>query len=194
MTKPENTNDKPDQPESPKPPETPQDYHFRSAPAPGAKPKGEAGTPEAPPGYHLISKVNFTNETQAVVNSNIGSLPQDQQDGAIAKFVDPIVAGRLRIDGEGRTAYWGNRRLSINSHLDFTVLEALHRQFGKIVPFSDLDDRPPCKQTGIASTKPAPQNVKDAISHIRKAFEASECPLEIENCWGSGYRLWAPGK
>lgn len=99
----------------------------------------------------------------------------------------------LWIDSAARLAFWAEHRLTINAHADFTVLELLVNAGGALVTFGVLERSisPESFSTTIRDeiSKAAPQDVKDAVQHIRAAMRAINCKTTIKNVRGKGYRL-----
>lgn len=111
----------------------------------------------------------------------------------------PVVGNEnagLRIDSSARLAFWNGRRLSVNAHADFSVLSTLLAADGAIVPYVDLersiDPNLLTAWTTVDRDTVAPQNVKDAVTHIRAAFRKAGCPPLLENVRQLGYRLLHP--
>lgn len=102
----------------------------------------------------------------------------------------PRPTPQLRIEDEAHLAFWGEERLTINSHADFRLLQRL--QPGEVVNHLDAlraikpEENVP---DSIESSSQAPQEVKDAVTHIRAALKQAKCPLRIENVRSVGFRL-----
>jgi hypothetical protein len=110
-----------------------------------------------------------------------------------AKRAEPAKSTKpeLRIDDRAKLAYWGGKRLEINSHADFAVLRKLQSAGGAIVPYVALFRalKPDEIIDSVEAQTTAPQEVKEAVSHVKKAFSATGCPYHIENVRSQGYRL-----
>jgi hypothetical protein len=102
--------------------------------------------------------------------------------------------GTLDIRPEAKLAYWCGTRLNINSHADFAVLSTLFASTGSLVPYLELlraidEDR---VADTVQKQDDAPPEVKEAVSHIKRAFREAECTWQIENVRETGYRLLSP--
>ena len=87
----------------------------------------------------------------------------------------------LQIDPRKRLAYWDGKRLDINCQSDFTILMALVERPDQLVSYSTLlqclDPDDSCEHAdGIA-----PQEIKDAISHISRALRKVGAPQCIRH-------------
>lgn len=100
--------------------------------------------------------------------------------------------GGLSIDNDKREAFWNGQRLAIGAHADIAVLKTLYSSgLSMIVTYTDLEHATnPRRLVGAGiEVLEAPPAVKDAISHIRKAFNDVGCPWKVVNVRGKGYRL-----
>ncbi len=98
----------------------------------------------------------------------------------------------LIVDVKSRRVLWNAQQIEINAHADFSILRRLYASFGEIVSHGDLlrELKPAEIADTVAMMKEAPQEVKDAVSHIRHGFVQAQCPYQIEATKSLGYRLF----
>ncbi len=101
---------------------------------------------------------------------------------------------QLRINEKAKLVFWGSAQLPMNSHDDFTVFAALWRAKGGIVTHLELHRtiRPKQVSDYVVSMGEATPQVKEAVSHIRKALHKVLCPYPVEAVKTQGYRLRSP--
>lgn len=97
----------------------------------------------------------------------------------------------IKIDANRREARFRGKVLSINPQADFAVLAALVRAEGKIVSYADLlrAVKPDEVHQLVSASKEAPQEVKDAVAHIRRALTVAGSNRKIEAVRKHGYKL-----
>jgi len=101
----------------------------------------------------------------------------------------------LRVDLDRRVAYWNEQQLEINDAADFTVLHELYAAEGTIVRHAKLARAVrPSSVSDKAELNEALPLVKEACSHIRRAFGRVRCPLQIKPVRRRGYQLCPPGE
>lgn len=102
-----------------------------------------------------------------------------------------IESSGLIVSKESREARWNSRKFRINAHADFLVLAALFDAIGKVVPHRDLlrAVKPAEADSVVEKMTEAPQEVKDAIGHVRAALSELNAPYDVKNLKGIGYRL-----
>jgi DNA-binding winged helix-turn-helix (wHTH) protein len=92
---------------------------------------------------------------------------------------------------------WGNTILSINHGADFKVMSLLVEKVGTVVCHLELRQavKPGTvsasvgqSRNGLSHTK-APPEVKDAVTHIRKALRDSNVPYIVKSKKALGYTL-----
>ena len=98
----------------------------------------------------------------------------------------------LKVDSDSRCASWGDKQLAINSAADFNLLKALYVEAGKVVPYTTLRAAvKPDTVSGQVKTIVAPPEVREAVSHVNKAFKSVECRFQVVCARKYGYRLQA---
>jgi hypothetical protein len=105
-----------------------------------------------------------------------------------------IATQNLRVNHDALEVSFRNMKLSINSHADFHVINHLIQARGKVVPYIDLFKaiKPSELSSNVQKMPQAPQEIKDAIVHIRGAFTKAKCSYRIEAIRGVGYKLLSP--
>lgn len=99
----------------------------------------------------------------------------------------------LRIDEKALLAYWNGTRINISPTTEFTTLLTLKHANGAVVAYAELLNAiDPTRVAPNVTLHQAPQEVKDTVSAIRKAFQETGCPYRVENAASRGYRLTPP--
>lgn len=104
-----------------------------------------------------------------------------------------IESSGLVVSKESREARWNSTKLKINAHADFLVLAALSEAIGKIVPHRDLlrAVKPGEAASVVKEMTEAPQEVKDAIGHVRAALKELNAPYGVRTLKRIGYMLYS---
>jgi hypothetical protein len=100
----------------------------------------------------------------------------------------------LKINDTRRLVMFRGNALQINSHADFEVFSMLIRANGAIVSYTELLKKlkPDAISEAVTIGKEAPQEIKDAASHIRVALRKNGSNYQIKAVRSIGYRLLSP--
>lgn len=136
----------------------------------------------------LMIRLNTHHAANAAVQATADQIPHDDGDNFA---INPKAQPAFRVDIEDRRAFWNGKPLNINQHADVVILDKLWREVGNKVAYLDLlhSLKPNVLSHAVKAEKIAPQEVRDAISHIRAAFKKVRCPYVIHNVRQDGYRL-----
>lgn len=96
----------------------------------------------------------------------------------------------LVVDGGDKKVLWKGTSIPINSHAQFIVLEALIRDFNRIVTYKSLlAALKPGAVNEFTTYREAPSEVVVTVNRIRAAMMQVKAPFAIQNVKKQGYRL-----
>ncbi|MCH7596397.1 MAG: winged helix-turn-helix domain-containing protein, partial [Planctomycetes bacterium] len=99
----------------------------------------------------------------------------------------------LRLDKNALLAFWNGTEIDISPNREFVILSTLYNANGAIVGYTELLGAIAPARVGPNITfRKVPQEVKDAVSAIRKALRTAGCPYKVKNVASQGYRLRPP--